>query len=449
MPRMEFGLSAFKRARGDLPELPVVNMYAETAPVEETGVVLQSRQGLVDRSANMGAGPVRGLFKGDGVLDGALYGVSGSNIYRETVSLGAIDGSGFVSMAGYEDYLFACAGGSIKAYNGVTLTTLSFPDSANVTKIVVGASRLVALREDTENFYWSDPLSTTIGGLNFATAENQPDRLRDVLFIDDYLVLFGAETTEFWPNTTDADLPFQPLEGRVMERGVKNTGAACKYGTTFAWVTNQNQVCLNDENTVLSNPGLEEEIAASANAYLFPFYMGGTEFLALRIDSGTWVFNARSGAFSNFQTYGGETWTPSCFAGGVFGSSVDGKTYAFGEYLDEGGVLERRFRAGFPLNGGGVIVNNIALRCNVGGTAYLTGDYADPTIELRLSRDGGNTWGEWRSASLGTQGKYRKRVAWHGLGMASQPGLLAEFRITAPVDFRVSGVFVNESLGGI
>ena len=39
--RMQFGLSAFTRSRGDLPELPVVNMFAEQAPTEEGGVVLQ------------------------------------------------------------------------------------------------------------------------------------------------------------------------------------------------------------------------------------------------------------------------------------------------------------------------------------------------------------------------------------------------------------------------
>lgn len=449
MPRMEFGLSAFKRARGDLPELPVINMVAEAAPTEETGVVLQSRMGLADRSANMGSGPVRALFKGDGVLDGALYGVSGGNLYRETTSLGTIAGSGHVTMAGYEDNLFVCAGGSIYGYNGTALSAISFPDGADVSAIVVGASRLMALRADTETFYWSDVLSTTIDALSFASAENQPDRLRDILFIDDVLVLFGAQTTEFWANAGDPDLPFQPIEGRVMERGIKNTGASCKYGTSFVWVTENNQVCLGDQNNVISNPGLEEEISDSAEAFLFSFYMGGTEYLGLRIDSGCWVFNARAGTFSNFQTYGSDSWTPSCYAGGVLGSSVDGKTYAFDEYLDEGTVLERRFRAGFPLNGGGVPVNTISLRCNVGGTGYLAGDYTDPVVELRLSRDGGNTWGEWRATTLGAQGNYRKRVAWHGIGMASQPGLLAEFRVTAPVDFRVSGVYVNEPYGGI
>ena len=446
--RMQFGLSAFTRARGDLPDLPVVNMFAEQAPTEEGGVVLQSRPGLVDRAADMGAGPVKALFKADGVLDGALYGMSGANLYREAVSIGALDGSGFASMAGYEDYLFANSGASVWSYDGVTLAALSFPDGANVKKILVGASRLICLRADTQTFYWSTALSTTVGALDFAAAENQPDRLRDMLFIKDALILGGAETVEFWPNTNDAELPFQPLEGAVWRVGVKNTGAMCLYGTTFAVVTSENRVVLGDQDNVVSTPGLEALIEASANAYLFPFLIDGSEMLCIRLDSGTWMFNRRSGTISTLETWEGQGWTPSCFDGGVFGSSIDGATYSFSAHLDEGGVMERRFRAGFPLNGGGIPIDSISLRCNVGQTTYLTGTYSNPAVEMRLSRDGGKTWGEWRGRTLGVQGDYRKTVRWNNCGMASHPGLLAEFRVTAPVDWRVSDVLLNEKRGG-
>jgi hypothetical protein len=450
MARMQFGLSAFERARGDLPELPVINMFAEEAPTEETGVVLQSRPGLSDRSADMGAGPVQALFKGDGVLTGGLYGVSGASLYSGATLIGAVDGTGPFSMAGYEDSLLIAGGGSLWGYNGATLAAVAFPDAANVSKVLVGASRAICIRADTEKFYWSDVLSTTIDALSFATAESQPDRLKDALFIDDILILFGSETVEFWPNTGDADLPFQPLEGRVFERGIKATGCATEFGATFAWVTNDNQVCMSDPDNIISRPGLEALIEASATVRLQTFQMEGTEFLWLRIDAGDWVFSARSKLWSEFASYGSNNWLPACFAGGVFGSSQDGKTLAWGSgHLDMGGVLERRFRAGFPLNAGGVMVNNILLRCNVGVTGYLTGDYADPVVEMRRSLDASKTWGSWRSASLGAQGQYRTKVQWTACGMAGQPGWLSEFRVTDPVPLRVSDVRINEIFGGI
>lgn len=447
--RLQYGITAFRRDRGDLAELPVVNMFAETSASDEAGVVLQSRPGLVDRSADMGLGPVKALFKADGVLAGALFGVSGSALYRATTNLGAISGAGPYGISGFEDRIFVSTGGPLHTYDGTTLSLVSFPDGANVTKAVVGASRVLAIRADTEQFYWSDVLSSTIGSLSFSSAESQPDRLRDILFIDDIAILFGAETVEFHANTSDPDLPFAPIEGRVMERGIKNTGAATKIGTTFAWVTNTSQVCVSDQENVVSAPGLEALIGESAEAFLFPFFIDGAELMALRIDAGTWVFNPRTGTFSQFESFGQSNWLVQCHAGGVFGSAIDGKTYSWGDHVDAGGTLERLFRAGAPLNGDTFPVNNIMLRGNTGQTPYLTGDYANPGVEMRLSRDAGRTWGEWRRTTLGTQGQYRKAVKWSGCGRAARPGLLAEFRVTAPVDFRVSDILVNERNGAL
>lgn len=449
MPQIEFGISSYERGRGDMPELPVINMFAEEGASEGKGAILQSRPGLDDRGANMGSGPVQQLFQRDGVLDGALFGVSDGKLYQWGASLGSINGDGFASLAGYENFLFANAGASLWGYNGTTLAAIAFPDGADVTKVIVGASRAIAIRKDTGQFYWSGVLESDIEGLDFATAENQPDRLLDMLFIDDVLMLFGAETVEFWPNTNDADLPFQPLEGRVIEKGIKATGCATGIGSTFAWVTNQNQVCLQDENTILSNPGLEEKIEASAECRLFTFLLGGIEFLALRIDGETHVWSWRTKVWNQWTSHGEGNWFPQCFAGGVFGSAVDGRTAIWGAgHQDFGSVLERRFRGGFPINSGGARIDNLQLRCNVGQTPFLEGDYAEPVVEMRVSRDAGKTWGNWRPTSLGRQGNYRKRVQWRSLGSASRPGLLVEFRVTAPIDFRVSEVLVNEGHGG-
>lgn len=447
--RISFGLSSYERAEGDLPALPVINMYAEKAPTEEGQVVLQSRRGVVDNEVTLGDGPVDQLFQRDSVLSSALFGVSDGTLYSGGTSIGAIDGTGHVSIAGYESFLFAAAGGGLWGYDGSALGEIAFPDDADVTKVIVGASRAIVIREDTGKFYWSSALGTTIGPLNFATAESQPDDLLDCLFIDDILILFGAETVEFWPNVNDDTLPFQPLEGRVFEKGVKATGAATAIGSTFAWVTNTNEVCVQDVANVISNEGLEARIAASTTVRLFQFFIDGTELLALRLDGETQVYNPRTQMWSEFASYGQGNWIPQCYAGGVFGSSVDGKTLVWGDdYSDLGSVLERRWRAGLPFDAAGISISNVQVRCNVGQTGFLTGQYADPVIEMRMSRDAGQTWGAWKQASLGQQGQYRDKAQWRALGMASYPGLFMEFRVTDPVPFRLSAVDINLPYGG-
>lgn len=446
MPRMPFSINAFRRDRGSLPQLPVVNMFAEPAPTEETGVALQSRPGLVD-VRTYGLSPIECLFRKDGVLGGTLFATDGLSLYSASV-IGAVNGSGPFSMDGYASSVFVAGGADLWEYNGTTLTKVTFPDGAHVIKVLVAASRVITLRSDTQKFYWSNVLSDTIGGLSFASAESQPDQLRDALFIDDILILFGAETVEFWPSTTDAELPFQPLEGRVLERGIRATGCVSRFNSTFAWVTNTNQVCVTDTETVISDAGLEALLEASETASLWSFTLEGTEFLALRMDAATWVYSARSGNWAEFKTEGQENWIAQCFGGGVFGSAIDGRTFAWGEgHTDHGGTLERRFRAGVAINAGVLTIDNIILRGNPGHTSFLVGDYVSPAVEMRRSLDGGMTWGKWRRITLGEQGKYRQRLQWTGCGMAGHPGFLAEFRITDPVDFRASGVVYNETIG--
>lgn len=446
--RLPFVLSAHERDRGNFPELPCLNMVAEPAPSEDADFALVSRAGLGDRSEDMGAGPVEALFQRDQAAGGGLFGVSGGALYSGTTSLGVIAGTGPVSIVGWEDALFVNAGAGIYYWDTATLTTIAFPDGADVAKIAVGASRLVAIKKDTGRVYWSDPLTATIDALDFAEAESQPDRAKDLLFIDDNLIIFGAETVEIWPNT-QGDPPFRPLENAVMERGIRETGCATGIGSTFAWVTNHNEVCIQSENNIVSTLGLQAKIEASTNIRLFNFFFEGREFLCLRLDNETQVMPRDTKTWHEFTSYGYSNWLPQCFAGGVFGSAAEGKTFAWNaNHTDLSGQLERRWRAGAQINGGGFPVKNLSIRANPGQTPYLTGDYVEPVCEMRVSRDAGQTWGAWRQASLGAQGEYRKKVQWRALGQASQPGFLAEFRCTDPVPLRVSDVLINEPWGG-
>jgi len=444
MPALTFGISSYERAEGGLPDLPVENMYAEKSDSE--GVALLSRPGLSDRSANMGSSAVDALFKRDGVVSGNLLGVAGGKLYNGTTEVGTVSGTGLPSIDGNETGVLVCAGEDLHSYDGTTFAQVTLPDGASfdAIKVVEGASRFIVIRENSGRFYFTPSLAQTIDALDFAS-----DQLLDGLFLDDQMILFGTETVEFWPNTGDQNTPFVPLQGRVYERGIRATGCATPIGSSFAWVTDQNTVCIQDENNIISNQGLEARIAASTEVRAFNFFIGGTEFLAIRLDNETQVYNLRTGTWSKFSSVGQANWIPQCHAAGVFGSAIDGKTLEFGsDKQDLGGTMTRLFRAGFPLNGGGLSVDRLALRTATGLTGFLTGDYVEPVVEVRTSRDRGNTWGNWQETSLGEQGQYRERVEFRALGMASAPGFLCEFRVTDPVDFAVSGVFMNEAWGG-
>lgn len=443
-----YGVSSFERRRGNFPELPVVNMFAEVIPTEPN-TVLQSRPGLEDSTITMGAGPVKGLFAADGVLSGTLFGVSSSALYSSSTKIGNIDGTGPVSFDGYSDYLFVTSGASAWTYDGTTLSAIAFPDGADVTKVVVAASRAVFLRANSGTIYWTDPLGITVDSLAFATAENSPDTLKDMLYVGDKLILFGAETIEYWQVTDDNDLPFSPLIGATLPVGIKGTGMAVEFNRTFAWVTNFNEVCVGQPDNIVSDPDLQVKIANSSNVSLWVFYVDDNEYLAVRIDNETWAYGARSGVWSELQSDGETNWIPQCWDSGYFGSSVDGRLVQWSDdYTDFDGALERRFRAWSSLTGDVLWLNNVILRTNPGTTPYVVGDFTDPVVELRTSRDGGNEWQPWKSRTLGSQGNYRRKTFWNSLGQFSYPGVLVEVRVSDPVPFRVSGLALNEPFGG-
>lgn len=449
---MQYGLSSYERAAGNLPELPVVNMYAEEAPTEERGVMLQSRPGLEDRSADMGTGPVKALFRRDLVLSSALFGVSGGRLYSATTDLGAINGIGPASIAGNEIGIMATQGQSLYYYNGTTLAAVSFPDSANVAHVSQGGSRFWMCRADTGKLYFTDALEADVEALDFLTAESFPDRLFMTLWIDGMLIGFGKESIEFFQQTGSATLPITPLQNMVIEEGVKGVNCAAPLGETFAAISSKNRIIYGSQAQVISSKGLNEKIEASSTHSCFTFLLDGEEFFAVRLDNETQCFNRNTGQWCEFQTTGLSNWSAQCYADGVFGSAIDGKTLqwasAYVDALATSGTLERRFRGGFPLNGGAIPVENVQLRGNVGNTTYLVAPYDDPTVEMRISRDAARTWGAWKSRSWGAQGDYRQKAQWRGCGLASQPGFVAEFRITDPVPFRVSDCLVNEPYGG-
>ncbi len=449
MPDIFYGISNYNRERGNFPATPVVNMYAESVPIENKPA-LQSRLGLEDSSIVMGAGPVKTLFHNDGVLNGNTFGISGSSLYKEGTLVGVIDGSGPAKIDGYENFLFAAAGTRLWGYDGVTLSTVTTPDNFEVIDLCVGASRLVVVEENTGRFWWTSALGATIEAINFATAENSPDKLKACLFVGDILILFGSKTVEFWPVSQDGDAPFTPLAGRVFSVGIKGTGCATRVSSTFAWVTNHNQVCIADPENIVSGADLEARIEAAANVSLWTFRMEGVEYLAVRLDDETTVFNMRSKTWSEFKSEGESNWIPQSYADGYMGSSIDGRLVQWSdEYSDFGGDLERLFRGGIAIESKGQQLNNITIRTNPGKTTYLSGDYADPMVELRLSNDGGNTWTLPKPRSLGQAGEFRPRVQHRSLGMFGPPGMVFEYRVTDPVPFRVSNVVANEPYGSV
>ena len=451
MPTVGYGIGAYRRSNGAFPPLRLINMFVEPSKTSEGGVALLSRPGLGLLATN-GSGPVRSLYSKQGTFTGDVFSVSTSTLYRGTTSLGTIAGTGPVSIVGGQSEVIVCRGSTPKSYNGTNFADITFPDTASVVAVEYIGSLFVALRADTHKFYWSDNLDgRTWGALNFASAEREPDELLDLKALGDNLWLFGQSTVEVWQHTGDADLPFTRLEQVTFDKGIMATGCVVKADNSLVFIGDNGSVYrVADTPTRISDHWLEERILDSASHSLFTFIHEGHEFVCVRLDDETFAYDCATSEWCELQTDGGN-WIAQCAAmvGSIvyLGHSSTGEIMGFDEWDDMGVELERRFSFAQQLDAP-ASVDSIKVWCNSGQTALVEGQGSDPTIELRLSDDAGNTWDDWEGEELGAQGAYRQIPEWRALGMFDFPGVLGEIRVTDPVPFRVSAIKINDPSGG-
>ncbi len=458
MPSLSYGTGAYQRDTGNLPPLRLINMFVEKARTSENQIALQSRMGL-SVSFTRGTGPIDAEIAGQGNFAGSLFTVSGSTLYKDgTAITGTIAGSGRASIAISDTEVAIVRGGTAYSYNGTDLAAIAFPDSADVKSVCFINGRFVFIRDDTQQFYWSDILDArTVGALAFASAERQPDRLLDCLARGDTLLLLGTETCELWNNDgSSADLPFSRIEQVVFDVGIIGTGAVTAADNSIYWIGSDAVLYRMGETPQrVSDHWLEEKIAASVSWALFTIKWQGHVWIVIRLDTSTYVHDVGTQEFWEAQTNGGQ-WSVNCSATvgttTYLGSDTDGSVFTFSGWDDDGVELERRFTAALQLDQP-LSVDNVRLWANVGQSAVLSGSGSAPVVEMRSSRDAGETWTDFDDAGLGNAalggtGAYRTVPEWRRLGMFDFPGLIAEFRVTDPVPFRVSAVKANEPLGG-
>jgi hypothetical protein len=128
------------------------------------------------------------------------------------------------------------------------------------------------------------------------------------------------------------------------------------------------------------------------------------------------------------------------------GDTVTGTLYTLsqGVFTDGADPIVGLLTFGFPITGNRLTVDMLRIEM-VTGYATEVGQGSNPLVDVRFSRDGGNVFGPWRSASLGLAGDYGKRVKFNRCGQFKGPGMIGELRTSDPIPRRVSGMYVNEA----
>lgn len=437
--------------REDLPRLRLVNLFAEQVATSRTQTALLARPAL-ETHINIGPGPIRGMFGSPGALDGSLFTVSAGQLYKETTALGVILGIDRVSMASSATQLLIANDTGLFVTEGATVDTVVFPDGAGVTSVAYINGYFLASRADSQRFYWSAILDgASWDGLDYASAERGPDNIVAIWVVSDQIWIFGENTTEIWVPTGDSTTPFQRVDGRLFDKGCMSRDTIARFDNSVLWVGHDGIVYRGDTNPVrVSNHSVEEAIAASEasdlRGWAFPWV--GHIFYALATARGTFVFDAATQQWCEFASYGRTVWRAH------LGLYLNGEVYAGDDqigriwrladqsFTDDEEIVEAAWTTVIAEQG---YCDNLIVDMSVGLERVPT---AEPIVECRISRDGGNTFSDYRRASLGKMGQYRHRAVFRRFGVIDTDGMLFEFRLTDPTFRRVSSVRINEGMSG-
>jgi hypothetical protein len=270
--------------------------------------------------------------------------------------------------------------------------------------------------------------------------------------------VFGSETSEAYEDVGDADNPFQPIKGSLFPIGLAARWSIGAGPKTLRWLGTSHvsgpAVYRLDGygGTRISTHALEAQLATAttlADAEALDFEQDGHLFYALTCpsigDAGVtpvwdeteqqWheraAWNTALGRFEMWRARG------HAFVHQVHlvGSRDSGAIWALDldTYDDEGQILRAVRRAPY-LSAENVwgFLDRFELGVE-NGVGLVSGQGSDPTIELRVSKDSGNTWDSAGTARLGPMGAYDDRTVWTRLGRARLDRLVFEVVITDPV----------------
>lgn len=365
------------------------------------------------------------------------------------------DGDTILITTGTNGYTFTLATNTL-----TLIADVDFPQAAKTCAWLDG-NFIVDLGSGDQYQISAD--GTSWDALDIASAESAPDGLVRVFTDHGEIVLLGEATTEFCGNTGAADFPFAPVRGSTIEYGLAARWSLCKFNDSLAGLfknrMGQVQVIRLQGYTPvpISNPELDSIIngyASVSDATGFARMQGGHPFYQLNFPSAgkSWEFDALTGLWGEVQ-YGlngardrGEICLdyinkPRLFDyenGNIY--TVDPTLYADNGDPIRSVLVSRHFFADYNR----VIVNRLFVDFE-SGVGIATGQGSDPVVMLRVSRDGGHSWGNELRASMGKIGVYGMRAEFPPLGVARD--FVFELSVTDPVKRVIVGASIDFTPG--
>lgn len=395
--------------------------------------------------------------------------VDGSQVSRGTVatdsnpatisSNGDAGGQLFITSGG-NGYLFTLA-------TNVLTTIAALSGLATMGDQLDGY--FLSLDSETSTVYISDLLDgATWDPTQFIQRSIESDPWVALKVANRYLYLLGQVTSEVWYDAGSFPIPFEPHPSGVMQYGCAAPFSPEVVGPALVWLAatdnGQGRVMRTSGFTpeIISNYAtsyamenfstLEDAIGDSYEKYGHTFYT-----LSFPQAEATWCWDSELNTWHERgewleEEYRFGIWRP-CFHVFVFGqhrvldlngSGVYELSEAYGTNVD--GEVIRRLRRSPGLVNENKLMFYAQFELDLEpGLGTVSGQGSDPMVMLRMSNNGGKTWGNETLRSAGRMGEYGTRVIWNRCGAARRR--VFEVSVSDPIPWRVLNAYLKVSPG--
>jgi hypothetical protein len=415
-------------------------------------------------------------------MDGRAFVIIGATLYEE-LATGTLTTRGTVAVdhnpatittnGDGGGQLLITSGGLLYIYDLTTDTLTSIPVAFTAT---IGGhldGYFLVLDVTTSTFYISDLLDgTTWDPTQFAQRSIRPDPWVSMIVVGRYIWLLGEQTSEVWYNADAFPFPFAPHPSGLVPHGCAASFSPKVLSGLLFWVA----ASAEGHGQVMQAAGFTPSIVSTfavqatiATASVISDAIGDTHedsnghsFYLLTLPNAdlTFCYDATttqdlppSMRWTSRATWISEdarfvAWRP-LFHHFAFGHHLmldraGGTVYRMSPNVsaDVEGRRIRRVRRPPALWQENAWVNVSSFEVHTQpGVGLTSGQGVDPQMSLRVSPDGGKTFGAERSRSMGKRGEYGARVRWVLCGRGRQ--WMPEIVVTDPVPTPIVGASVT------
>lgn len=447
-----------------------VNLFPVLDEMGKEVASLYMTPGL-DEFADSGAGPVRGCFTS---TNGRCFFVSGSTFY-EIDSAGTLTNRGMLNQS-TGNLTFAENGTQLGVCDGETLYIFTYssnafaevtdPDFPGAASVAFLGGYFIVNKPDSGQFYISGLFDgTSWDALDFASAEGSPDDLKRVIAALGQLWLMGDNTIEIWgisggsaansfpfKKTSQVNIdigilaPFSAvdMDNSIFLLGKDRFGRAIVYRLSGFSPTRVSTEAIELALQKVSNLDDVSAYAYQQQGHLFYVLTGGglTTSFVHDLTTQLWHERAYMNEDGDYEQHLGSCCT-FAFNKHLVGDRRNGKIYdmSMDYYSDNDDEIARdRIYTHIADEDQRIRFNSLDIGAET-GVGTQSGDDADPQISLRLSRDGGRTYSDPYSKTLGAVGKYNTKVTFRRLGIADQ--MTFRIRVTSRVKVVITGSYLR------